>query len=526
MMGAPLLCGDNTSPGLKITDELRVLIPDIFKLADKIGLSYYPTVIQKLTYDQISEVASYGGFGVRYPHWRWGMEYESLQKGYEYGFSKIFEMVVNNDPCWIYCLDSNSLLSDITVIIHALGHNHFFKNNIYFAGTNTNMMNQLADHAVRIREYIDRWGKEKVIEFIDHVLRLETLIDPSDAFSQRTYKSHTFGDKKKQHYVETVPVREGHDHMDSFLNPQEWLDKQKANIRLKEAADELGIDEQCETKNILKFLKENAPLKPWQRDIMGMIYEEALYFVPQRHTKMINEGFASFIDHVGMIRHGLVSLGQPQASCGIIEYSKHKSLVLGGKYSMNPYKLGYNLLLDIEERWNKGWHGSEYEKCNNLEEKLAWDTKANKGYEKVFEVAALYNDAALIRDFFTPEFCEKYEFFEYALDPEDGNYKIVNRDCEKIRNHLIKRYTNAGLPDIRKVDSNHRGQGKLLLEHHWTGKTLYEKDLRPVMQSMYTIWQQDVVLTSRDANGSEIVYACNGTKDDNFHKIKRSVYEA
>jgi hypothetical protein len=32
--------------------------------------------------EELNMIASYGGFPTRYPHWRFGMEYEQLSKGY------------------------------------------------------------------------------------------------------------------------------------------------------------------------------------------------------------------------------------------------------------------------------------------------------------------------------------------------------------------------------------------------------------------------------------------------------------
>ena len=93
--GSPLLMGDNTTPGLQLPEEIKKVIPDIFKAVREFGLDFYPTVVQMLTYDEISEVAAYGGFPVRFPHWKWGMEYNELQQGYEHGMHRIYEMVVN-----------------------------------------------------------------------------------------------------------------------------------------------------------------------------------------------------------------------------------------------------------------------------------------------------------------------------------------------------------------------------------------------------------------------------------------------
>ena len=98
--GSPLLMGDNTTPGLQIPEEIKKIMPDIFKAVRDFGLDFYPTVVQMLTYDEISEVAAYGGFPVRFPHWKWGMEYNELQQGYEHGMHRIYEMVVNClHPC-------------------------------------------------------------------------------------------------------------------------------------------------------------------------------------------------------------------------------------------------------------------------------------------------------------------------------------------------------------------------------------------------------------------------------------------
>ena len=45
---------------------------------------------------------------------------------------------------------------------------------------------------------------------------------------------------------------------------------------------------------MLLFLIEHAPLKPWQRDVLSIIRDEAYYFAPQGQTKIMNEGWASY----------------------------------------------------------------------------------------------------------------------------------------------------------------------------------------------------------------------------------------
>lgn len=95
MRGTPILTGSNTTPGEKLTEKEKELFTEVLKKCSDYGLDYYPTVIQKLNYDEMSEVAAYGGFPKRYLHWSHGMEYEKLSKGYEYGMYRIYEMVIN-----------------------------------------------------------------------------------------------------------------------------------------------------------------------------------------------------------------------------------------------------------------------------------------------------------------------------------------------------------------------------------------------------------------------------------------------
>src|ERR671932_1725298 len=157
--------------------RLQKLKDEIEGYAREYGLDFFETIFEVLGYDEINMVAAYGGFPNRYPHWRFGMEYEQLSKGYEYGLSKIYEMVINNNPSYAYLLESNMDVDQKLVMAHVFGHVDFFKNNFMFRHTNRKMMDQMANHATRVRRYQDELGVEKVEDFIDRCLSLENLID-------------------------------------------------------------------------------------------------------------------------------------------------------------------------------------------------------------------------------------------------------------------------------------------------------------------------------------------------------------
>src|SRR5213082_2625996 len=141
---------------------LRDIQDEIEGFARAYGLDFFPIAYEVLDYKRMNEVAAYGGFPTRYPHWRYGMEYERLAKGYTYGLSKIYEMVINNDPCYAYLLEGNSLVDQKMVMAHVYAHNDFFKNNYWFSKTNRKMVDEMANHASRIRKYVERHGIEKI----------------------------------------------------------------------------------------------------------------------------------------------------------------------------------------------------------------------------------------------------------------------------------------------------------------------------------------------------------------------------
>jgi stage V sporulation protein R len=517
LRGSPILMGNNTIPGVKIPANIQARIPEIDRKCKEFGLDYHPFVVEFLTYDEISEVAAYGGFPIRYPHWRWGMEFEELARGYEFGRHRIYEMVVNTNPLYIYCLDSNPEVDHVTVIAHALGHGDFFKKNIFFSPTSGNMMNELASHATRIERYMNRWGKQEVGEFIDKVLSIDDMIDPAKAWAKRTYREPVVTDKREYEFPHRFKTEEGHDYMNQWVNEKEWVEKQKAAIREREMKKLLGI-QNGKLRDVFGFLKDHAPLHVWQRDIMAMLYEESQYFMPQRFTKTINEGWASFVDYQLMAVEGLAG------NDGIIDYASHKAGVLGGKYSTNPYALGFKLFLEIEDRWNKGKFGSDYDNCTDRKKKKEWDLKLGLGRKKVFEVREMYNDYTLIAEFFDQDFCDKYEFFEWGKMP-NGEYKIISRDAKKIKKLLLQKYQNGGLPDIRLVDHNHRGRRVLLLEHQWDGRTLHPNETADTIQAMWHLWKSPVAVTTRNEDEEEQVYVCTGPTPTDIEVMPRNKFE-
>ena len=370
---------------------MKSLPPELVKAKDKIeriaanyGLDFFETIFEMVTYDQMNQFAARGGFPVRYPHWRFGMEYESLSKSYEYGLSKIYEMVINTDPCYAYLMEGNMMVDQKLVMAHVYGHCDFFKNNAWFSHTNRKMMDAMANHATRIRRYIDRFGIEEVEDFIDTCLSLENLIDRYSPY----FKKSVVEEKREESLTDEYKINVERDYMDEYINPPDFLENQENKAQAETANFKPERD-------VLNFLMHYAPLKGWQQDVISIIREEAYYMSPQGMTKTMNEGWASYW-HTTMMTQDILSDSE------VIDYADHHSgTVAMSPTSYNPYKVGIELFRHIEERWNKGQFGKEWEECTDMAEKHNWDTKAGLGREKIFQIRRDYNDVTFIDEFLT-----------------------------------------------------------------------------------------------------------------------------
>ncbi|USO00075.1 MAG: SpoVR family protein [Phycisphaeraceae bacterium] len=463
--------------------ELLAHMKAIKAKAIEYGLDFFEVIYEKLDFDTMNQIASYGGFPVRYPHWRWGMEYDKLSKRDAYGLGRIYEMVINNDPCYAYLQESNSVTDQKLVMAHVYGHADFFKNNFWFSQTERKMMDQMANHATRVRRHIERQGSDAVERFLDACTAIEHLIDPHSAFMRRERGPEA----TKPFEPEKLPAK---DYMDPFINPPAELERQKAAHAAKLEASKKAFPARP-TRDVLLFLLRHARLEDWQADILGIIRDEAYYFAPQGMTKIMNEGWATYWHSKLMTEHFLEDRE-------IIDYAEqHSGVVHMPPGGFNPYKIGVEILKDIERRWNRGQHGPEWERLEGIGEKEKFDDGSMKGREKIFEVRRIYNDVNFIDEYLTPEFVEKHQMYQFRRDPRTGEVKVVTRDFNRVKQTLLYRITNMGQPFVHVADGNYLNRGELYLAHEFSGLEVDASKAVDVLRGLRMIWGRPVHLQAR-----------------------------
>jgi stage V sporulation protein R len=493
-----------------LTPALEAEKVKICKIAKDAGLDFFETIFELITYDQINQFAAYGGFPVRYPHWRFGMEYEHLSKSYEYGLSKIYEMVINTDPCYAYLMEGNSMMDQKLVMAHVYGHCDFFKNNVWFAKTNRKMMDAMANHATRIRRYMDRYGVDPVERFIDQVLSLENLIDRHSVYVEP--KSRTPAPETAEQQAgrdRSYLLKYDREYMRDYINPPAFVAEQKKKLHESSMQKQKFPPEP--ERDILRFLLHYAPLEDWQQDVVSIIRDEAYYYAPQGMTKTMNEGWASYW-HTKLMTQKILNDSE------VIDYADHHSgTVAMSPQSYNPYKVGIELFRDIEERWNKGQYGRDWTDCDDVNERKHWDKKTNLGKEKIFEVRKIYNDVTFIDEFLTEDFCIRNKFFVYKFNKRTNQFEVDTRDFKAIKAKLLFQMTNFGQPVIKIEDGNFENRGELLLTHSWEGIDMQPDFMTQTMKNLYAIWTRPVNLATIMDN-ERMLYRFDG-RDWTQHKI-------
>jgi stage V sporulation protein R len=441
--------------------ELEKALEQIWDVARKFGLDPFPTRFEVVPATVMYEVGSYALPG-RYSHWTFGKAYHRMKTMYDFGLSKIYEVVINTNPSYGFLLETNSPVQNKLVMAHVLGHVDFFKHNAYFSKTNRRMVETVSTHAGRMTEYEFKHGRKTVERFLDSVLSIEEHIDPN-FFIRREEKSRGRGARKK------LPPKPGRydDLWEMGKTPAPDAPEQ----------DEPRGDRLPE-KDLIYYIMRNSPaLQDWQRDVMAMIHEEMEYFVPQMQTKIMNEGWASYW-HSRIMRE----LNLPDTE--LLEFAElHSGVVSPHKGQLNPYYLGYKIFEDIERRWDNPTD----------EEREKFGRKGGEGRAKIFEVRELENDVSFLRNYLTEELCEELDLFVYELVDEE-EWTVTEKRWERVRDRLVSNMTNFGFPYIVVADGDYNGNRELYLKHEYENAELDASYARKVLEHVYTLWGRPVHL--------------------------------
>ncbi|MCI0182481.1 hypothetical protein MM817_00741 [Acidibacillus sp. S0AB] len=266
--------------------ELERSIEQMTAMAKEFGLDFYDMRFEIVPADVLYTFGAYQGMPTRFSHWTFGKAYHRMKMDYDLGLSRIYELVINSDPCYAFLLDNNTLVQNKLVSAHVLAHCDFFKNNAMFSNTARNVVNSMAASAERFREYEMEHGKEAVEQVLDAALAIQEHVDASRTALRR----QRLRDQKIE-ASEKTPKTSPFEDMFALDERLRVLSGEPVVVPSQSSK----LTEMELNKDLVLFLINHSKvLDDWQRDILTVIREEMLYFWPQVETKIMNEGWPSY----------------------------------------------------------------------------------------------------------------------------------------------------------------------------------------------------------------------------------------
>ncbi|WP_202081395.1 SpoVR family protein [Caldalkalibacillus salinus] len=468
--------------------ELEKAIEEITEIAEGFGLDFYPMRYEVCPSDIIYTFGAYG-MPTRFSHWSFGKAFHKMKLQYDLGLSKIYELVINSNPCYAFLLDGNSLIQNKLIVAHVLAHCDFFKNNVRFSNTSRDMVESMAASAERIRHYEMEYGREEVERILDAGLAIQEHIEPSILKPQLQWsKKLEEKDRKVEEALKKKDKPRGP--YDDLWSLDEDVDRHQEDLQKRKRNKFPAQPE----KDLLLFMIEHSPhLEEWQRDILTILRNEMLYFWPQLETKIMNEGWASYW-HVRIMRE--LNLTEEET----IEFAKLNASVLApSTTNINPYHLGYKMFEDIERRWDKP----------TKEEQERTGAKPGEGRNKIFEAREIEGDISFIRNYLTKDLVEDLDLYLFQKKGQD--YTIVEKDWESVRDQLVSMRVNGGFPYLMVEDGDYLHKGELLIQHYFEGMELDVKYVEKTLPYLNTLWDRPVHIRTI-IEDREVIFTHDGKK--------------
>lgn len=466
---------------------LNAIAQDVAQVARGMGLDFYPVNFEIVPAEALYTFGAYG-MPVRFTHWSFGKAFYRMKTQYDLNLSRIYELVINTNPAYAFLLEGNHQTQNKLVIGHVYAHVDFFKNNYYFSRTPKDMVERMSAHAEKIREYELRYGREWVEQTLDAVLAIQEHVD---------YRSHVGTSRKMENAPKVkVPFKDGGRRCQGSLctgsqscvtineqrkGSQLKTRKKKASIPYEDLWGDLLEDETenlppQEYEDLLLYIIKFAPrLEEWQRDIVGIVREESLYFYPQIETKIINEGWATFW-HARIMRE--LDLTDAES----LEFAlMHSQVVQPSRMGLNPYYLGVKIWEDLAKV---------------------------KPLNELFELRETENDLSFIRNHLSRELVEELNLFNFRK--VGAHWQVTDNEWEKVRDNLVQQLVNGGHPRIVVLEGDYEGKGGLYLKHRHEGVDLDLVYLEKTLALVQSLWGKSVVLETVVDSKKVIYESFNG----------------
>lgn len=448
-----------------MSNDWRVYLPRIEKLASGLGLNFNPVDFEAVPQTFMMEISVYG-LPVRMPHWSFGVRYIYQLIQHRMGNSRLFEVVFPGNPGHAYLAQNNSLAENVLVTAHVLGHADFSRNNLLFKRAqeqiSEHIVEHAANHARQIARAIDEYGLQAVEAVLDAALALEQYIDTNHPLRRTRYPDYL---------APKTPHRDGEfTRRFAALDP-DVRDEESGLVRKR-----APIPPHPE-HDLLWFVANYAPeLEGWERDIFLAVREESFYFYPVFATQIMNEGWASYW-HARLLREAdfLPQNAYVDAikchSDVVRPHGQDQQIAL----SVNPYHLGFSLWEKIIEK---------------------------DGMDAARRIMEADDDFSFVRNHLDADLAQELNLFRYRAE-SNGKIEVVESDISTLHESLLAPKYNFGAPAVAATHIRVDGTLELVHDHKIDGRGLDVERGRKVLEYLGRVWRRPVILTTVDEQGRE-----------------------
>jgi spore cortex formation protein SpoVR/YcgB (stage V sporulation) len=482
-------------------DTLKRTYDAIEKIAiGELGLDPYPNQIEMISAEQMLDAYSSIGMPVFYNHWSFGKRFVRDEKLYRKGYTGLaYEIVINSNPCISYIMEENTMTMQALVMAHAaFGHNHFFKNNYLFKeGTDAE---GILDYLSFAKAYVARCEEQHGIAAVERVLdAAHALMDQGvNRYGRRPRPS--LAEEKKR-----ADARRAH-HQSTFNDLWRTVPTKAKPVAAVEETDSarhrLGLPEE----NLLYFIEKFSPrLQDWECELVRIVRLIAQYFYPQKQTKVMNEGCATYVHY--RIMNRLYDLGLIGEGAMLEFLASHSNVVFQPEFDdprfsgINPYALGFEMMRDIERVVT-----------DPTDEDRAYlpQIAGNGDVMGTLKTAwAEFRDDSFIAQYLSPHLIRKLRLFKLADQAEEPHYRVDaihdERGYDRVRRALARQYDPGHRdPNLQVTGVDLKGNRRLILTHRLNNDVpLTEQDTLTVLGYIADLWGYDVLLHGLDSDGTE-----------------------
>jgi spore cortex formation protein SpoVR/YcgB (stage V sporulation) len=481
-------------------ETLETYETELARIAERYRLDTYPNQIEIINAEQMMDAYSSTGMPVGYHHWSFGKQFLSTEQRYRRGqIGLAYELVLNSNPCIAYLMEENTLTLQALVIAHAcFGHNSFFKGNYLFR-TWTDA-SAIVNYLLFAKKYVadceERYGVDTVEALLDSC---HALVNYGIDRFRRPAPISAENEKRRQ--------REREEFLQSQVNDL-WRTIPEKERTAVEEWPRFPSEPQ---ENILYFIEKNAPLlEPWEREIVRIVRKLSQYFYPQRQTKVMNEGWATFWHYTllnTLYDEGLMTEGSVfeflQSHTNVIYQPAFDSPYFSG---INPYTLGYAVFSDIRRIC---------EQPTEEDRQFFPDIAGSDWLDTVHHAMANFKDESFILQFLSPKVIRDLKLFCILDDDEQKEIEVTaihdDRGYRRVREQLAGQYNMSERePDIQIYEVNLRGDRSITLRHLQKNMVpLDDHTAREVLKHLHHLWHFDVHLESLQDGSVTAKYVCD-----------------